>query len=256
MGQCSGMSLERASKRARGSAPRCRETLAVLDAVDIIQPLVERLLEVWAVSLRSASFAGQRPFATFKNGHRRQGGGLSGRSRFAVHVEEAGEPPYPDHVVVREIEGRKVELILAEGPELFCEGPPVDGDEGHARSSCSQQRERIAESTTHTTLLPFSSQSRHPSDWASVQECHLRRPTDLAPSWSASWCRSAWHARCRPARPIHGSSAIAPHFGQMTASTSARDVTFLASTRRVWRSATPPWASVRECPSRAVARPT
>ena len=81
-------------------APRCGEALTVLNAVDIIETLLKRPLEVWALSLGPTPFPLQRPFAALKNGDSREGGGFASRSRVAVQVHAAGAPPYPDHVLV------------------------------------------------------------------------------------------------------------------------------------------------------------
>jgi hypothetical protein len=100
----------------RGSAPRCREALAVLDALHVFKTLFECTPELGPVPLRPSALARERPFPTFQSGYSRESSGLASRPRIAIHVETAGEPPYANHLLVGKVESREVEPVLAERP--------------------------------------------------------------------------------------------------------------------------------------------
>ena len=117
MRECAGMSL------GRSSVPCLGEALAVLDPFDVFETLFSRSSELGTVSLRPPPLACKRPVPIFERVYRRACSGFASRSRPALHVQLTSAPPDSHHLLVGEVEGTKVELILAERPQLLGKRP-------------------------------------------------------------------------------------------------------------------------------------
>ena len=99
---------------------------------DLGVPFFRRLLEMDPSSLRPASFADERPLLALNQRNGRQCSGLATGARFPVQEEPAGVAPEADGFLVRHLERRALDRILAERPEFLGERPSVGRDERRA----------------------------------------------------------------------------------------------------------------------------